>query len=408
MFNKKILALVICFLICFSNLAFAMTWSSSTSLSQNEAIATSGKLGTTPNPLFNLKSKSACLMDSSTGQVLYEYNSHEKLRPASVTKVMSLLLIMEALDSGKIKLTDRVQCSDNARGMGGSQIWLDPREQLTVHEMLKAITIVSANDCTVAMAEFVAGSEESFVKMMNDRAKELGMNDTTFINPHGIDADGHLTSANDIAIMSRELIIKHPKISNYSTIYIDSLRDGKSQLVNTNKLVRFYKNATVTGLKTGSTSIAKFSLSATAQRDNLKLVAVIMTAPDSKTRFAEASKLLDYGFANFATKRMERKNTVMGTIPVVKGVKDKIDVIIAKDVDLLVARGQDKNITKDIKINPQVTAPVVKGQRVGHIIYKINGKEVGRVDLLASCDVAKMTFTTLFDSLFDKWIRIGK
>ena len=214
---------------------------------------------------------------------------HESLRPASVTKVMSILLIMESLDSGQIKLEDKVPCSENARSMGGSQIWLNETEILTVNEMLKAMCVVSANDCTVAMAEFLAGSQEAFVEKMNTRAKELGMNDTCFKNCHGIDEDGHVTSSYDIALMSRELLTKHPSIKNYTTIWMDSLRDGKSQLVNTNKLIRNYQGAT--GLKTGSTSLALYNLSASATRNGLSLIAVIMKAPSTKVRFAEAQKL---------------------------------------------------------------------------------------------------------------------
>ena len=213
---------------------------------------------------LNLESGAAILIDQTSGQVLYEHNSHEQLRPASVTKVMTILLIMEALDNGDITLDTKIPCSQNAASMGGSQIWLDVREELSVDEMLKAICVVSANDCTVAMAEYLAGSQESFVEKMNAKAKELGMNDTTFKNCHGIDEDGHVTSANDISLMSRELLTKHPQITKYTTIWMDSLRDGKSGLVNTNKLIRNYKGAT--GLKTGSTSLALYNLSASATR----------------------------------------------------------------------------------------------------------------------------------------------
>ena len=232
---------------------------------------------------------------------------HEQLRPASVTKIMSLLLIMEALDSGRINLTDRIPCTEDAAKMGGSQIWLDVRETLTVDEMLKAICVVSANDCVVAMADYLEGSQEAFVRKMNEKAKELGMNDTCFKNCHGIDEDGHLTSAYDIAIMSRELLINHPSITKYTTIWMDSLRDGKSSLVNTNKLVRNYNGCT--GLKTGSTSIALYNLSASATRDNLSLIGVILKAPNTKTRFAMAQKLLDYGFSNYSITNFGKKGT---------------------------------------------------------------------------------------------------
>ena len=278
---------------------------------------------------LNLESGSCILIEQTTGQVLYSHNVHERLRPASVTKVMSILLIMEALDSGKISLTDEVPCSENAASMGGSQIWLDPRETLTVDEMLKAICVASANDCVVAMAEYIAGSEESFVQMMNDKAKELGMNDTTFVNCHGLDEDGHLTSSYDIALMSRELLNNHPSVTKYTTIWMDSLRDGKSALNNTNKLIKTYKG--ITGLKTGSTGLALYNLSASATRDDLSLIAVIMKAPSTKVRFAEAQKLLDYGFSNFSFKQFGKKDEVVKTISVNKGVTPSLDVVFEEN-----------------------------------------------------------------------------
>ena len=244
-------------------------------------------------------------MNKQLGEVLFEKNSHEQLRPASVTKVMSILLIMEALDRGDITLETQVPCSEKASSMGGSQIWLDSTETLSVNEMLKAICVVSANDCTVAMAEYLAGSEELFVQKMNDRAKELGMNDTTFKNCHGIDEDGHLTSSYDISLMSKELLQNHPNITNYTKIWMDSLRDGSSELVNTNKLIRTYDGAT--GLKTGSTSLALYNLSASATRDGLSLIAVVLRAPTPKIRFSEAKLLLDYGFSTYSFKKLQQK-----------------------------------------------------------------------------------------------------
>lgn len=244
--------------------------------------------------MLNLESGSAVLIEQNSGKVLYEHNMHEKLRPASVTKIMTILLIMEAIDSGRLSYDDQIPCSENASSMGGSQIWLDVKETLTVREMLKAICVVSANDCTVAMAEYLAGSEEAFVAQMNTKAKELGMNDTTFKNCHGIDADGHVTSSYDIALMSRELLTKHPDITEFTTIWMDTLRDGKSELVNTNKLIRNYKGAT--GLKTGSTSLALYNLSASATRDGLSLIAVIMKAPTTKIRFSEATRVIGLWF----------------------------------------------------------------------------------------------------------------
>ena len=252
------------------------------------------------NNFLNLDSESAILIEQNSGKILYEHNIHERLHPASVTKVMSLLLIMEALDSGKITLDTQIPCSNNAASMGGSQIWLDTTETLSVNDMLKAIAVVSANDCVMALSEYLGGTEEGFVQMMNNRARELGMSDTTFKNCHGLDEDDHLTSAHDIALMSRELLMNHPSITNYSTIWTDTLRDGKSALSNTNKLVRNY--AGCTGLKTGSTSLALFNLSASATRDGLSLIAVVMKAPTSALRFSNATSLLDYGFSNYSYK----------------------------------------------------------------------------------------------------------
>ena len=313
------------------------------------------------NPL-SLESGSAILIEQSTGQILYAHNIHEQLRPASVTKVMSILLIMEAIDSGKISLTDTVPCSENAASMGGSQIWLDPRETLTVDEMLKAICVNSANDCVVAMSEFIAGSEEAFVQMMNDKAKELGMNDTCFKNCHGLDEDGHVTSSYDISLMSRELLTKHPTITKYTTIWMDSLRDGKSQLSNTNKLIKNYKGAT--GLKTGSTSLALYNLSASATRDNLSLIAVIMKAPTTKIRFAEAQKLLDYGFNNFSFKQFGKKGDLVRKVNVDKGVQNSVNCILADTAGTLIEKGKDKNIEQNITLDDNVLAPISKGQKL--------------------------------------------
>ena len=277
--NKKIIyCIILITLLCSFTLPCLSFTDNYTWSVLNPTLPTSTSLSDLPNisanNFLNLDAGSAILIEQNTGQILYEHNIHERVHPASVTKIMSLLLIMEALDSGKITLDTQIPCSSNAANMGGSQIWLDTTEKLTVNDMLKAIAVVSSNDCVVAMAEYLGGTEENFVQMMNTRAKELGMNDTTFKNCHGLDEDEHLTSAYDIALMSRELLINHPAITHYSTIWTDTLRDGKSALSNTNKLVRNYSGCT--GLKTGSTSLALFNLSASATRDGLSLIAVIM------------------------------------------------------------------------------------------------------------------------------------
>lgn len=350
---------------------------------------------------LNLECGGAVLIEQNSGRVLYDHNMHQKLRPASVTKIMSILLIMEAIDSGRLSYTDKIPCTETAAAMGGSQIWLDVREELTVDEMLKAICVVSANDCTVAMAEYLAGSQEAFVEQMNAKAKELGMNDTNFKNCHGIDEDGHETSAYDIALMSRELLTKHPNITKYTTIWMDSLRDGKSELVNTNKLIRNYKGAT--GLKTGSTSNALYNLSASATRDNLSLIAVIMKAPTTKIRFAEAEKLLDYGFSNFQYSKFSNENDILKSISVQKGVKDSIDLAYETSVGALVKKGESKNVEQTINIPEIISAPINKGDVIGNIVYTIDGNEVAKVNIIANESVEKNNIINMINYVFKKW-----
>lgn len=343
-------------------------------------------------------------MDQKTGTILYDYKAHEQLRPASVTKVMTILLIMEALDNGVITLEDNVPCSEKASSMGGSQIWLDTTETLTVHEMLKAICVVSANDCCMAMAEYLAGSEELFVEQMNKRAKELGMNDTYFKNCHGIDEDGHVTSSYDIALMSRELITNHPKITEYTTIWMDSLRNGKSELVNTNKLIRNYEGAT--GLKTGSTSVALFNLSATATRDNLSLIAVIMKGETSAIRFAEAQKLLDYGFSNFEYVECSKKDDIVKRVNVDKGITTSVDAILENGSGCLIKKGKSKAISTDITLNDNISAPVSKGQILGEITYSIDNEQISKVNIIAKEDVKKLNLINMSARTIESWFTL--
>ena len=373
------------------------TWS-------NSAKPLTETIPTNATTSLSLNVGSAVLIEQNSGQVLYNQNMHEKLRPASVTKVMTILLIMEAIDSGKLSYTDKIPCSEKAAGMGGSQIWLDVREELTVDEMLKAICVVSANDCTVAMAEYLAGTEEAFVEQMNNKAKELGMNDTTFKNCHGIDEDGHVTSAYDIALMSRELLTKHPSITKYTTIYMDSLRDGKSSLVNTNKLVRNYKGAT--GLKTGSTSIALYNLSASATRNDLSLIAVIMKAPTSPIRFAEAQKLLDYGFNNFEYKKLANKNDLIKEVSIDKGIENSVNAILENDSGVLIQKGQNKDIVQSMELPDSVSAPVSAGQVLGNVTYSLNGNEIGKVNIVAEKSVGKNTAFNMIEHVFFNWLSL--
>lgn len=383
--NKKIISLLLCFcLISFYPISiFAYSnyiWSSSL-----DSVYTNSTEENSVDNSLNLESGAAVLIEQNSGKVLYEKNMHEQLRPASVTKVMTILLIMEAIDSGKINYDTQIPCSENASSMGGSQIWLDTTETLSVNDMLKAICVVSANDCTVAMAEYLEGSQEAFVQKMNEKAKELGMNDTCFKNCHGIDEDGHITSAYDIALMSRELLSKHPDITKYTTIYMDSLRDGKSELVNTNKLIRTYNG--ITGLKTGSTSLALYNLSASATRDDLSLIAVIMKAPTTKLRFSEAQKLLDYGFSNYSYIKLGDSGDAVQSIPISKGIESNINATVENTSGVLIPKGKEKQIEQNVFIQENLSAPIYKGQKVGEITYTLNGETLDIIDLIASTDV---------------------
>lgn len=403
----KVLAFCLLSIFCFFPISLAME---STFIWSNESrtldtVQTNATTSENSNSL-KLEACSAILIEQNSGKILYEHNIHEQLRPASVTKVMSILLIMEALDSGRISLQDQIPCSENASKMGGSQIWLDVRETLSVDEMLKAICVVSANDCTVAMAEYLAGSQEAFVSQMNKRAKELGMKDTTFKNCHGIDEDGHVTSAYDIALMSKELLTKHPQITKYTTIWMDSLRDGKSQLVNTNKLIRNYSGAT--GLKTGSTSVALYSLSASATRDNLSLIAVVMKAPDANVRFAEATKLLDYGFSNYAYEKLAQANDVLQSIPVDKGIRTQVEVVLEENCGALIKKGQSKNLVQNITMEDKVSAPIKKGQKLGEVSYLLNDEVVGKTNIIANADVEKISLWNMTTHVYKNWYQLNR
>ena len=336
--------------------------------------------------------KSAILMEMSSGQELYEKNPHEKLAIASVTKVMTLLLVMEAVDAGQITMEDQVTCSATAASMGGSQIWLKEGETMTVHELIKAAAVVSANDACAALAEHISGSIEGFVQQMNTRAAELGMNDTLFLDCSGLSDDAY-SSAHDVAVMSRELM-KHPRITEYTTIWMDTLRDGKSQLVNTNKLVRFSKGAT--GLKTGTTSKAGHCLSATAERDGMGLVAVVLGCETTDERFGGARKMLDYGFANYAVYTPQLDLSALTNVPVLRGVEAEV----APEVDLpsaqLIKKGQEKNIVCTTELAENLEAPVYKGQVIGRIVLTLDGQELTDYAIRAAGDVERMTVGKAF------------
>ena len=345
---------------------------------------------------LDLAGKSALLMDVNTGTILYESNAHEKLAPASVTKVMTMLLIMEAVDSGKIALTDMVTASEAAAAKGGSQIYLKVGETMSVSDMRKSIAVSSANDCACAMAEHIAGSEPAVVDMMNAKARELGMNDTNFVNCTGLDdsegAENHRTSAYDIAVMSRELLKNHPLIKNYTTIWMDTVRNGTFGLSNTNKLIRFYSGAT--GLKTGFTSGAGYCLSATALRDGMELIAVVMGAETSQARNAACKSLLDYGFANFAVVTPEL--TEVADVPVKLGRAEAVTVQLGDAAGLLIDKAQKSGITTEVATEESVTAPVSQGQRIGTLTVKAGEQVLSEVPLVAAEGVDRLSWGDLF------------
>lgn len=340
--------------------------------------------------------KSAILMEISTGRVLYEKNADEALPPASVTKIMTMLLVTEAIDGGVISLSDMVTASTKASKMGGSQIYLKEGEQMSVDDLLKSLTVASANDAAVALAEHLCGSEEAFVARMNERAKELGMTNTNFENTNGLDDTtvNHVTSARDIAIMSCELL-KHDLIYNYTMIWMDTIRDGAFGLTNTNRLIRFYKGAT--GLKTGSTSKAKFCISASAERDGLGLVAVIMASPTRDVRNAAAASLLDYGFANYAF--LQKESEAQNEIPVKGGVKKTL-ATVSESFGKVINKGDDKKLESETVLPESIAAPIKKGDKVGEIIFKVDGAEIGRANVVADEDVEKISFFTLLPRMF--------
>lgn len=342
---------------------------------------------------LNLGGKSILLIEETTGQILYEKDADIKMPPASITKIMTLLLTMEALEKGAFSLDTQVTCSQHAASMGGAQIWLEEGEKMSIDDLLKAVCIKSANDAAVLLAETVGGSEEGFVVMMNQRAKELGMMDTTFKNASGLDADGHLSTARDIATMSRALM-RHDKIFEYTKIWMDTLRGGETELVNTNKLIRFYKGAT--GLKTGTTDGAGSCLSATAERDGLSLIGVVMGFPDSKTRNAAASKLLNYGFANYKIQTVEKSSEIPKTLPVKNAVKEEIGVEIGKIPSILMKKTDSAKIEQRVNINEEITAPIKKGQKLGNVEIQLNGKVHSSYDILAAESVEKMSFFRAF------------
>ncbi len=360
--------------------------------------------GITEDMPVSVRAKAAVLMDATSGKVIAHKNKDERLYPASVTKIMALLLVAEAVDSGRVKLTDEVTASTNASSKGGSQIWLKEGETMTVDELLKATAIYSANDACTALGEFIAGSSEEFVSMMNEKAKSLGMNNTNFVNCTGLDDDTteHLTTAYDIALMSRELL-RHSFIMNYTTVWMDSLRDGATELVNTNKLVRFYDGTT--GLKTGTTNKAGCCISASAKRGDTHLIAVIMGSENSSDRFEGAKALLNYGFANFETVRPVIDKEKITSVRVIRGMKESFVPAVPQTVSVLIPKGAADRIEQEINVSVDAMAPIEKGQRVGSVVLRLDGEIIGSYSLTSPEAIECLTVKEIFKRMIQTFAK---
>jgi len=359
------------------------------------AVLTAALLLTTSSAIASpeISAPSAILMEKNTGTILCEQDAHTRFEPASVTKVMTLLLTFEALDNHAISLEQTVTVSAHATSMGGSQIWLEENERISVDDLIKAVAVVSANDCAVAMAELLAGSESAFVERMNSRAAELGMKNTNFVNCTGLPAEGHLTTAHDIALMSRELILHHPEIRNYTTIWMDTLRNGEFQLSNTNKLIHSYEGAT--GLKTGFTDAALYCLSATAEREGMELIAVVMHADTSAHRFESAQTLLNWGFANY-TLRTVRPEEVLPPVRVILGTSDAVQPILSEEPTILLQKGQAGTMEQSVDLPESVDAPVCAGDVLGSFSVSVDGSEKLEIPLVAASDVPRLGLSDIF------------
>lgn len=397
--NKRLIMCIMCLILIFTSVYAGM--SRVTCIAQER---TQGE-----NSGIELKSPSAILMEASTGQVIYEKDADTSLHPASITKIMTLILIFDAIKDGKIGLDDEVTVSEYAASMGGSQVFLEAGEKQTVNTMIKCISMASANDACVAMSEYIAGTESAFVAKMNERAIGLGMNNTNFVNCCGLDTDGHMSTARDIALMSRELITKYPQIHDYSTIWMDTIihstRRGDSEfgLTNTNKLIKQYEWAT--GLKTGSTGLAKCCLSASANKDGIDLIAVIMAAPDSKTRFAEAVNLLNYGF-NTCDIYKDDGMPLLENIRISKGKKDYVNCRYEKEFSyMFINPVNHEDISKELHINENIAAPVNEGDTIGTLDYYYNGEKIGNVNVISSENIEKADFLTQIKKVLGRLLK---
>lgn len=346
---------------------------------------------------------SAVLMETSSGKILFEKNPHEQRPCASITKVMIMLLVCEAIDNGKLSLDDTITASAHAASMGGSDIWLEEGETMSADDMIKATVVASANDAAVALAEHLCGSEEVFVEKMNEKASQLGMNDTVFKNCNGLDEDGHITSAYDVAVMSRELM-KHEMIFDYTSIWLDNLRDGKTQIVNTNKLLKTYKG--ITGLKTGTTNDAGCCMAASATRGDMSLVAVVLGCNSGKERFSDAAALLDYGFANFSVTQLKAPEDLPKTIKVENGMQGNIGIGCDVNASIVLDKNSSSKIVSKIDLPESIEAPVVSGQKLGTVTYSLDGNAVKSFEITALQDAEKISFASVFSVLLNSIISL--
>jgi len=397
---KKIAAII---------LSVCMVWGYAFTVSAEDDAAAEIEAAKTENTAGNpavidIRAKSVVLMEATTKKVLFEQSGNQKMPPASVTKIMTMLLVMESLESGLIKLDDKVGTSEHAASYGGSQIWLEKGETMTVDQLLKATAIASANDAAVALGEHIGGSETGFVAMMNARAKELGMNDTSFINACGLDADGHLTTAHDIAVMSAELL-KYQRIKDYSTVWMDTLRDGKTELVNTNKLIKSYNG--ITGLKTGTTDGAGICISATAKREGMELIAVVMGSETSDDRFRTATNLLDYGFANYMLYIPDFETLNLKDIRVLHGTERQAGLEISgENHGIVIKKGKEKDVKIELELAENIEAPVEKNQTVGKILITLDGSSAGEFSVQTKQSVSRIKMGTAFLILLKELLKI--
>lgn len=391
MLKKIVLIVLILFItgsnICYAMPSFSLTVSNNDNINMEHSRAVLGNALAANAPVFNLKAKGAVLMELKSGDVIYSQMENEKVFPASTTKIMTMLLVFEAIENGKINIDDKVVISEHASTMGGSQVWAKPGEQFTVYEALKAISVASANDMCIAVAEHISGNTDNFVAQMNQEAKRIGMNNTNFINPHGLDDTNHYTTAYDMALLSREIILKYPQVFNYTSIWMDSLRDGAFGLSNTNKLLKTYSG--VNGLKTGSTSIAGYSICASATKNDMTLLSIIMSDVDSETRFNEAKQLFDYGFNNFKILELNNTDKEYSKIKVQKGDIEDLNLLYQKTTVKVLDKGLKGEVKTRVNLPKEIFAPIKRGDIVGNIEYLLNDKVISSVNIVSGEDVKK-------------------